>query len=95
MSRISLERMGLVDATLVQILQEKGALSSFQAQEELGLKTCDWAPATLRRFFSELGDSGYRGPACVEVEDRAYEGALETRKAALLQCRRFLSQFTE
>ena len=43
---------------LVQILQEKGALSSFQAQEDLGLKTCDWAPATLRRFFSELEEEG-------------------------------------
>ena len=55
-----------------------------------GLGDIDWG-----RFFSALCDSGYQGPACVEVEDRAYEGALETRKAALLQCRRFLSQFTE
>ncbi len=45
-------------AQLVQTLQLQGALSSFQAQEELGLKTCDWAPATLRRFFSELEDEG-------------------------------------
>jgi len=43
---------------LVKTLQVQGALSSFQAQEELGLKTCDWAPATLRRFFSELEDEG-------------------------------------
>lgn len=45
-------------ARLVQTLQLQGALSSFQAQEELGLKACDWAPATLRRFFSELEDEG-------------------------------------
>ena len=45
-------------AQLVQTLQLQGALSSFQAQEELGLKTCDWAPATLRRFFSELEEEG-------------------------------------
>jgi hypothetical protein len=45
-------------AMLVKTLQLQGALSSFQAQEELGLKTCDWAPATLRRFFSELEDEG-------------------------------------
>ena len=45
-------------ARLVKALQLQGALSSFQAQEELGLKTCDWAPATLRRFFSELEDEG-------------------------------------
>jgi hypothetical protein len=43
---------------LTQTLQAEGALSSFQAQEALGLKTCDWAPATLRRFFSELEDEG-------------------------------------
>ena len=45
-------------AQLVKTLQLQGALSSFQAQEELGLKTCDWAPATLWRFFSELEDEG-------------------------------------
>jgi len=45
-------------AQLVKTLQLQGALSSFQAQEELGLKTCDWAPATLRRFFSELEEEG-------------------------------------
>ena len=45
-------------SSLVKILQLQGALSSFQAQEELDLKTCDWAPATLRRFFSELEEEG-------------------------------------
>ena len=43
---------------LVTRLQTKGALSSFQAQIDLGLKACDWAPATLRRFFSELEEEG-------------------------------------
>ncbi len=43
---------------LVSRLQMKGALSSFQAQVDLGLKACDWAPATLRRFFSELEEEG-------------------------------------
>lgn len=43
---------------LVQKLQLQGALSSFQAQDELGLKDCEWAPATLRRFFSELEEEG-------------------------------------
>ena len=45
-------------AELVVALQAKGALSSFQAQLDLGLKACDWAPATLRRFFSELEEAG-------------------------------------
>jgi len=43
---------------LIARLQLKGALSSFQAQLDLGLKACDWAPATLRRFFSELEEEG-------------------------------------
>lgn len=45
-------------AQLIKKLQLEGALSSFQAQEALGLKDCDWAPATLRRFFSELEAEG-------------------------------------
>ena len=45
-------------AELVSTLQAKGALSSFQAQIDLGLKACEWAPATLRRFFSELEEEG-------------------------------------
>ncbi|HNX94888.1 MAG TPA: hypothetical protein PKL14_06970 [Holophaga sp.] len=45
-------------AGLIKLLQLQGAVSSFTAQEELGLKDCDWAPATLRRMFSELEDEG-------------------------------------
>ena len=36
---------------------------------------------------------GYDGAVCVEVEDRAYEGAIEKRKAALIQSGRYLRQF--
>jgi len=53
-----------------------------------GLGQVDWG-----RFCSVLGETGYDGPVCVEVEDRAYEGSLETRKAALRQSARFLRQF--
>jgi hypothetical protein len=42
---------------LVQKLQAEGSLSSFEAQEALGLKDCDWAPATLRRLFTELEEA--------------------------------------
>lgn len=42
---------------LVQKLQIEGSLSSFEAQEALGLKDCDWAPATLRRLFTELEEA--------------------------------------
>jgi len=44
-------------------------------------------------FFAALTQVGYRGPVCVEVEDRAYEGSLEDRKHALAQSSRFLRQF--
>ncbi|MBM4084037.1 MAG: sugar phosphate isomerase/epimerase, partial [Planctomycetes bacterium] len=43
--------------------------------------------------LSVLGDVGYRGPVCIEVEDRAYEATLDTRKEALRQSGRFLRQF--
>lgn len=45
------------------------------------------------RFFSVLTDVGYRGPVCVEVEDRAYEGTLEARKASLQQSYTYLRNF--
>lgn len=44
-------------------------------------------------FFAALTDAGYKGPVCVEVEDRAYEGSLTDRKRALRQSRKFLEQF--
>ena len=53
-----------------------------------GLGDVDWG-----RFFSALGDTGYDGPVCVEVEDRAYEGSLDARKASLRQSATFLRQF--
>jgi len=53
-----------------------------------GLGDVDWG-----RLFSVLGDVGYDGPVCIEVEDRAYEGSVETRKSALRQSGRYLKQF--
>ena len=53
-----------------------------------GLGEVDWG-----RFFSGLTDVGYRGPVCIEVEDRAFEGELELRKDSLRQSRNFLSQY--
>ncbi|MDH7569354.1 MAG: sugar phosphate isomerase/epimerase [Armatimonadota bacterium] len=53
-----------------------------------GLGDVDWG-----RFLSVLGDAGYTGAVCVEVEDRAYERSLATRHAALRQSHRYLSQF--
>jgi sugar phosphate isomerase/epimerase len=53
-----------------------------------GLGDVDWG-----HFFSVLGDVGYHGPVCVEVEDRAYEGSLEMRKASLRQSAVYLKNF--
>ena len=53
-----------------------------------GLGAVDWG-----QFFSTLTSAGYDGPVCVEVEDRAYEGSLEKRKAALRQSLTFLRQY--
>ncbi|MBR9998712.1 MAG: sugar phosphate isomerase/epimerase [Cyclobacteriaceae bacterium] len=44
-------------------------------------------------FFSALTDVGYRGPCCVEVEDRSFEGSDESVKTSLLQSRNYLNQF--
>lgn len=45
------------------------------------------------QFFSVLTDVGYRGPVCVEVEDRAFEGDFSARKASLIQSHAYLRQF--
>ena len=53
-----------------------------------GLGDVNWG-----QFFSALTDTGYDGAVCVEVEDRAYEGTLESRKASLKQSATFLRNF--
>jgi len=53
-----------------------------------GLGDVDWG-----RFCSVLSDAGYQGPVCIEVEDRAFEGSLARRQAALRQGGRFLRNF--
>lgn len=53
-----------------------------------GLGHVDWGA-----IFSVLTDAGYQGPVCIEVEDRAYEGSLDLRKAAIRQSARYLRQF--
>jgi sugar phosphate isomerase/epimerase len=55
-----------------------------------GLGEVNWG-----KYFSVLADSGYNGPVCIEVEDRAYEGSIENRKASLIQSGRYLRQFCE
>jgi sugar phosphate isomerase/epimerase len=72
-------------------LDDVGVLAApleFHRPKLPGLGDIDWG-----RFFSALGDAGYRGPVCVEVEDRAYEDSLDSRKDALRQSARFLRNF--
>lgn len=76
-----------------QRLYEVGILGTplqFHTPKLPGLGDVDWG-----QFFSHLSDAGYNGPVCIEVEDRAYEGSLERRKASLIQSGRYLRQYME
>jgi sugar phosphate isomerase/epimerase len=53
-----------------------------------GLGDVNWG-----KFFSVLTDVGFSGSVCVEVEDRAYEGSLERREAALWQSLTYLRNY--
>jgi sugar phosphate isomerase/epimerase len=46
-------------------------------------------------FVRTLAAVGYDGPVCVEVEDRAYEGSLASRKRALQESAAFLRPLLE
>ncbi len=72
-------------------LKELGILvnpSLYHSPKLPGLGDVDW-PA----FFAALTDIGYRGPVCVEVEDRAYEGSDADRQLALIQSHAFLRPY--
>jgi sugar phosphate isomerase/epimerase len=53
-----------------------------------GLGEINWG-----KFCSALYDIGYEGDACIEVEDKSFEGSLENRKISLIQSRNYLRQF--
>lgn len=53
-----------------------------------GLGDVNW-----RDFFSALTTVKYRGPVCIEVEDKAFEGSKEDVISAILTSRNYLSQF--
>jgi sugar phosphate isomerase/epimerase len=70
-------------------LYEQGVLGLGWPVPKLpGLGDVNWG-----RFFAALTETGYDGPVCIEVEDRAYEGSLADRKRSLRQSRRYLEQF--
>ena len=53
-----------------------------------GLGDIEWG-----KFFSALYEVGYNGSACVEVEDKSFEGPPDNRKDALILSRNYLKQF--
>jgi sugar phosphate isomerase/epimerase len=72
-------------------LDEVGILAhplDYHSPKLPGLGEIDWG-----HFLSVLGETGYDGPVCVEVEDRAYEANLDARKRALVQSHDYLRQF--
>ncbi len=60
----------------------------FHSPKIPGLGDVPWG-----KFFAALTDVGYRGPCCIEVEDKAFEGSKEDIHMAILTSRNFLSQF--
>ena len=62
--------------------------NKFHTPKLPGMGDVNWG-----QFFSVLTDCGYKGPVCVEVEDRAYEGALADRMASLQQSYTYLRNF--
>ena len=72
-------------------LDEVGILATpleYHTPKLPGLGEIDWG-----RFFAVLGQSGYTGPVCIEVEDRPYEKTIRSRMAALRQSARFLLNY--
>jgi sugar phosphate isomerase/epimerase len=60
-------------------LDDEGILALGWSMPKIpGLGEVNW-----NRFISALTDVGYRGAVCVEVEDRAFERDLESRKQSL------------
>ena len=73
------------------LLSDVGILATplqFHQPKLPGLGDVNWG-----KFFSALTDIGYNGCVCIEVEDRAYEGSLATRKRSLIQSREYVRQF--
>lgn len=60
----------------------------FMAPKLPGLGDVDWG-----RYVSALTDIGYDGCACIEVEDRAFEGSREKILDSLRISKRYMDQF--
>jgi len=72
-------------------LDRAGTLAApldYHAPKLPGLGDVNW-----RGFFAALTDIRYRGPVCIEVEDKAFEGSRADVETAILISRNYLSQF--
>ena len=72
-------------------LDEVGVLAlppKYHTPKLPGFGELDWSC-----FISTLNETGYTGPVCVEVEDRAFEETLELRKQALKLSHTYLRNF--
>lgn len=71
------------------LLYERGIMGLGWHRPKLpGLGSVDWSA-----FFATLTDVGYRGPVCIEVEDRAYESNEDDVKRSIIQSKHYLDQF--
>jgi Sugar phosphate isomerases/epimerases len=72
-------------------LAEVGSMAyplEYMAPKLPGLGDVNWS-----KFVSALTDIGYEGFACIEVEDRAFEGSREKILESLKLSKRYLDQF--
>lgn len=72
-------------------LNEVGIMAApleFHSPKIPGLGDIDWG-----KFISTLNDIRYKGPVCVEVEDKAFEGSLDDRKYSLVLSKRYLDRY--
>ena len=72
-------------------LEEVGTLAyplEYMNPKIPGLGDVNWS-----KFVSALTDIGYKGYACVEVEDRAFESSLDNKIKSLSLSKRYLDQF--
>jgi sugar phosphate isomerase/epimerase len=71
------------------LLYERGIMGLGWHKPKLpGLGNVDWSA-----FFAALTDVGYRGPVCIEVEDRAYESNEDDVRRSIIQSKQYLDQF--
>lgn len=72
-------------------LNDVGVLATpleFMSPKLPGQGDVDWG-----KYVSALNDVRYNGPACIEVEDKAYEATAADCERALLTSRNYLNQF--